>query len=146
MPASMFEISERIRISEDELTERAIRASGPGGQNVNKVSTAIELRFFIWGCAALPDEVKQRLAKKRDQRITEAGEIIIQAQRFRSQERNREDARERLVHLIQSALQAPKPRLATKPTRASQRRRLDDKRAHATLKQQRHVKRTESEQ
>ncbi len=142
----MLEISERIQISEAELIERAIRASGPGGQHVNKVSTAIELRFFIWGCAALPDEVKQRLAKKRDQRITESGEIIIQAQRFRSQDRNREDARERLVHLIQSALQAPKPRLATKPTRASQRRRLADKRANATLKQQRQSNRTESEE
>ncbi len=142
----MLEISERIQISDGELIERAIRASGPGGQHVNKVSTAIELRFFIWGCAALPDEVKQRLAKKRDQRITESGEIIIHAQRFRSQERNREDARERLVHLIQSALQAPKPRLATKPTRASQRRRLEDKRANATLKQQRQTTRSESEE
>lgn len=140
----MLEISERIQISDSELIERAIRASGPGGQHVNKVSTAIELRFFIWGCAALPEEVKQRLAKKRDQRITESGEIIIQAQRFRSQDRNREDARERLVHLIQAALEVPKPRLATKPTRASQRRRLEDKRAHATLKQQRQTTRIES--
>jgi ribosome-associated protein len=142
----MLEINERIQISDSEIIERAIRASGPGGQHVNKVSTAIELRFFIWACAALPDEVKQRLAKKRDQRITENGEIIIQAQRFRSQERNREDARERLVHLIQTALQAPKPRLATKPTRASQRRRLEDKRANATLKQQRQSNRTESDE
>lgn len=142
----MLDISERIQINENELIERAIRASGPGGQHVNKVSTAIELRFFIWGCAALPEEVKQRLAKKRDQRITESGEVIIHAQRFRSQERNREDARERLVHLIQAALQAPKPRLATKPTRASQRRRLDDKRANATLKQQRQTTRSESEE
>lgn len=142
----MLEISERIQIPDGELIERAIRASGPGGQHVNKVSTAIELRFFIWGCAALPDEVKQRLAKKRDQRITESGEVIIHAQRFRSQERNREDARERLVHLIQAALEAPKPRLATKPTRASQRRRLDDKRANATLKQQRQTTRSESEE
>ena len=142
----MLEVSERIHIPDGELIERAIRASGPGGQHVNKVSTAIELRFFIWGCAALPEEVKQRLAKKRDQRITESGEVIIHAQRFRSQERNREDARERLVHLIQAALQAPKPRLATKPTRASQRRRLDDKRANATLKQQRQTTRSESEE
>ncbi len=142
----MLEISERIQIPDGELIERAIRASGPGGQHVNKVSTAIELRFFIWGCAALPDEVKQRLAKKRDQRITESGEVIIHAQRFRSQERNREDARERLIHLIQAALEVPKPRLATKPTRASQRRRLDDKRANATLKQQRQITRSESEE
>lgn len=140
----MLAVNERIQIAESELIERAIRASGPGGQHVNKVSTAIELRFFIWGCAALPEEVKQRLAKKRDQRITESGEIIIHAQRFRSQDRNREDARERLVHLIQAALEAPKPRLATKPTRASQRRRLEDKRAHATLKQHRQTNRIES--
>ncbi len=142
----MLEINERIQISDSEIIERAIRASGPGGQHVNKVSTAIELRFFIWACVALPEEVKQRLAKKRDQRITESGEIIIQAQRFRSQERNREDARERLISLIQSVLQAPKPRLVTKPTRASQRRRLEDKRANATLKQQRQSNRTESDE
>jgi ribosome-associated protein len=140
----MLEVSERIQINDNELIERAIRASGPGGQHVNKVSTAIELRFYIWGCVAIPDEVKQRLAKKRDQRITESGEIIIHAQRFRSQERNREDARARLVSLIQSALEVPKPRLATKPTRASQRRRLDDKRAHSTQKLLRQTNRIES--
>ena len=140
----MLEVSERIQIADHEIIERAIRASGPGGQHVNKVSTAIELRFFIWACAAIPDEIKQRLAKKRDQRITESGEIIIQAQRFRSQERNREDARARLVSLIQSALEVPKPRLATKPTRASQRRRLDDKRANSTQKLLRQTNRIES--
>ncbi|MBP6299824.1 MAG: aminoacyl-tRNA hydrolase [Arenimonas sp.] len=140
----MLEVSERIQINDSELIERAIRASGPGGQHVNKVSTAIELRFYIWGCVAIPEEVKQRLAKKRDQRITESGEIIIHAQRFRSQERNREDARARLVSLIQSALEVPKPRLATKPTRASQRRRLDDKRANSTQKLLRQTNRIES--
>lgn len=140
----MLEVSERIQINDSELIERAIRASGPGGQHVNKVSTAIELRFYIWGCLAIPEEVKQRLAKKRDQRITESGEIIIHAQRFRSQERNREDARARLVSLIQSALEVPKPRLATKPTRASQRRRLDDKRANSTQKLLRQTNRIES--
>lgn len=140
----MLEVSERIKINENELMERAIRASGPGGQHVNKVSTAIELRFYIWACANIPDDIKQRLAKKRDQRITESGEIIIQAQRFRSQERNREDARARLISLIQSVIEVPKARLATKPTRASQRRRLDDKRANATVKLLRQTNRIES--
>ena len=133
----MIAVSGGIAIPEHELIERAIRSSGPGGQNVNKVSTAIELRFFIWGSSALPDEVKRRLATKRDQRITEAGEIIIQAQRFRSQERNREDARTRLAALVRTALEPPKPRVATKPTRSSQRKRLESKRLHGTLKQDR---------
>ena len=138
----MIAVSERIAIPEHELIERAIRSSGPGGQNVNKVSTAIELRFFIWGSSALPDEVKQRLAKKRDQRITEVGEIIIQAQRFRSQDRNREDARTRLAALVRTALEPPKPRVATKPTRSSQRKRLESKRLHGTLKQDRSKRHT----
>jgi ribosome-associated protein len=133
----MIAVTERLRIPETEIVETAMRASGPGGQHVNKVSTAIELRFFIWSSAVLPEEVKQRLAKTRDRRITAQGEIIIQAQRFRSQEQNREDARARLAGLIERALVPPKPRLATKPTRASQRRRLENKRAHGTLKQQR---------
>lgn len=133
----MIAVSERVAIPEHELIERAIRSSGPGGQNVNKVSTAIELRFFIWGSSALSDEVKQRLVKKRDQRITEAGEIVIQAQRFRSQEQNREDARARLAALVRTVLEPPKPRVATKPTRSSQRKRLESKRLHGTLKQDR---------
>lgn len=133
----MIAVNERIVIPEQEVIERAIRASGPGGQHVNKVSTAIELRFFIWASAVLPEELKQRLAKKRDQRITAAGEVVIQAQRYRSQEQNREDARNRLATLVRSVLEPPKPRLSTKPTRASQRRRLENKRAHGTLKQQR---------
>ena len=138
----MIAVSAGIAIPEHELIERAIRSSGPGGQNVNKVSTAIELRFFIWGSSALPDEVKRRLAKKRDQRITEAGEIIIQAQRFRSQDRNREDARTRLAALVRTALEPPKPRVATKPTRSSQRKRLESKRLHGTLKQDRSKRHT----
>lgn len=141
----MIVINARMMISGQDVIERAIRSSGPGGQNVNKVATAIELRFFIWGCTALPDAVKQRLASTRDHRISASGEIVIQAQRFRSQEQNREDARARLAALIRSALIPRKPRIATQPTRAAQRRRLENKRAHGTLKQQRQTSRTPSD-
>ena len=142
----MIVVTANLSIPETEIVETAMRASGPGGQHVNKVSTAIELRFFIWSSAVLPETVKQRLAKTRDRRITAQGEIIIQAQRFRSQEQNREDARTRLAALIERALTPPKPRLATKPTRASQRRRLENKRAHGTLKQQRQNKPTQTDE
>ena len=142
----MIVVTANLSIPETEIVETAMRASGPGGQHVNKVSTAIELRFFIWSSAVLPETVKQRLAKTRDRRITAQGEIIIQAQRFRSQEQNREDARARLAALIERALTPPKPRLATKPTRASQRRRLENKRAHGTLKQQRQNKPTQTDE
>ena len=142
----MIAVTANLSIPETEIVETAMRASGPGGQHVNKVSTAIELRFFIWSSAVLPETVKQRLAKTRDRRITAQGEIIIQAQRFRSQEQNREDARTRLAALIERALTPPKPRLATKPTRASQRRRLENKRAHGTLKQQRQNKPTQTDE
>ena len=142
----MIAVTANLSIPETEIVETAMRASGPGGQHVNKVSTAIELRFFIWSSAVLPETVKQRLAKTRDRRITAQGEIIIQAQRFRSQEQNREDARARLAALIERALTPPKPRLATKPTRASQRRRLENKRAHGTLKQQRQNKPTQTDE
>ncbi|MBP8080775.1 MAG: aminoacyl-tRNA hydrolase, partial [Arenimonas sp.] len=100
----MLEITPAISIPDDELIERFVRASGPGGQNVNKVSTAVELRFDAANSPSLPDEVRARLLARRDRRITGEGVIVISAQRFRTQERNREDARERLAAMINAAL------------------------------------------
>lgn len=134
MGSDALEITPTLAIPETELVERFVRASGAGGQNVNKVSTAVELRFDLAASPSLPEPVRERLLHKRDRRITDAGVLIIDAQRFRTQDRNRQDARERLVAFIASGLVAPKKRVATKPTRASKLRRLDAKRERSTIK------------
>jgi len=120
-------ISPSIAIDESELEERFVRSSGPGGQNVNKVSTAVELRFDVRRSRSLPDVVAIRLMKLAGRRVTDEGVLVIRAERCRTQERNREDARERLVELVREATIVPKPRLKTKPTRAAKERRLDGK-------------------
>lgn len=133
----MLEITPTLSIPDAELVERFVRSGGPGGQNVNKVSTAVELRFDIAGSPSLPAEVKARLLARRDRRITAEGVLVLSAQRFRTQDRNREDARARLVALVAAATVAPKKRVATKPTRGSTERRLGAKRERASVKRQR---------
>jgi ribosome-associated protein len=128
---------EAIEIPEDELTERFVRAAGPGGQNVNKVASAVELRFDVASSRALPEPVRARLLARRDRRLTSEGVLVIQANRFRDQAKNRDDARARLAELVRAAMHVPKRRIATKPTRASKERRIESKKSRATIKQTR---------
>ena len=130
-----IEIGNGVEIDEGELSESFVRASGPGGQNVNKVSTAVQLRFDARQSPSLPWDVRARLLKLAGRRLTKEGEIVIVANRFRSQDRNREDARARLVELLaQAAEPPPPPRRKTRPTKASKERRLTDKKKRGEIK------------
>ena len=127
-------VNERISLADDEVSEQFVRSPGPGGQNVNKLATAVQLRFDANGSQSLPDDVRERLMEIAGSRATKHGEIVISAHRFRTRERNREDALERLVSLVRRAAVPAKPRKPTKPSAASKRRRLDDKRRRSQLK------------
>jgi ribosome-associated protein len=133
----MIVVSPRIALDEREIEEQFIRASGPGGQNVNKVSSAVQLRFTIDASPALNDGVRRRLKELAGRRVTNDGVLVITADRFRSQERNRADALERLVELIREAEHPPKFRRPTRPTKASKERRLSDKAARSRSKRER---------
>ena len=129
----MIRINDNLTLAEDEISFSAIRAQGSGGQNVNKVATAMHLRFDI-AASSLPDTVKKRLLASSDQRINSDGIIVIKAQSHRSQDKNRSDAVSRLVEIIQLATKSRRKRIPTKPGRAAKQRRLDEKKMRGSLK------------
>ncbi len=133
----IMRISRTIAIDEAELEERFIQASGPGGQNVNKVATAVQIRFDVAQSPSLPEDVRRRLTALCGRRLTQEGVLVLTARRHRTQDRNRADARERLAELIRKAATPERPRRPTKPTKASKRRRLAAKAARGTLKRSR---------
>ena len=136
----MIRVTAHIDIDEREIEEQFVRASGPGGQNVNKLSTAVQLRFDVRHSPSLPDDVRARLERLAGSRLTRDGVLVIIAQRHRTQARNRQDALDRLVDLIRRAAIAPIKRRPTKPTRASRERRIEGKKRRAGVKQLRRAK------
>jgi ribosome-associated protein len=130
----MIRVSDGIAIEEREIEESFIRASGPGGQNVNKLATAVQLRFDVRGSPGLPEDVRRRLERLAGRRLTQQGILVLTAHRYRTQERNREDALRRLIDLIRRAAMLPTPRTPTKPTAAARRRRLQAKRRRSAIK------------
>lgn len=133
----MIRITRNIALEETELEENFVRASGPGGQNVNKVSTAVQLKFDAAGSPSLPEDVRARLIKLAGSRASQDGVITITAQRFRVQSRNRADALERLIELVRAACHKPQVRKATRPSRASRERRIEAKKQRGELKRAR---------
>jgi len=136
----MIRITDHIEIDDSELVESFIRASGPGGQNVNKLATAVQLRFDVRRSPSLPNDVSIRLQRLAGKRLTRDGVLVITAQSHRTQERNRADALERLVELIREAAVRPVPRRATKPTKAARTRRLESKKRRGGIKAMRSAK------
>ncbi|MBU2642264.1 MAG: alternative ribosome rescue aminoacyl-tRNA hydrolase ArfB [Thiobacillus sp.] len=136
----MIRINPQIELDEREIQEDFVRASGPGGQNVNKVSTAVQLRFDVARSPSLPEPVRARLAILAGRRLTRDGVLIIEAERYRSQRRNRDDALERLIELIREACEVDKPRRPTRPTLASKKRRLESKQRQGETKKLRTFK------
>ena len=136
----MIRITDKISIDESEIHESFVRSSGPGGQNVNKLSTAVQLRFDVRHSPSLPSDVAVRLMRLAGRRITKDGVLVLIAQNHRTQERNRAEAQERLIDLIQQAAVRPIPRRATRPTRASKQRRIEGKKRRSVIKRQRQSK------